>query len=189
MQDADVLDSVVLSSCPAVMRELRKTTEDAGLCPVGTGGTNLYYCDNYLAAQHCDRDLSWSLCCQLKKVTRDIRDYSFAYSRWGVYVETRSRAVWYVNLWFYFKVLILVVIFANNRWFRSEDHHGTVMPPNSALASHSTHAAAAAYPVPKSAGLHKTVKKKDARKAAHYRNVRAGQKAVASYWREEGISF
>lgn len=94
LQDADVLYGVVKSSCPGVIRELDQETQDAGLCPLGSGCANLYYCDAYHAAQHKDRDISWSLCSQLEKSTRDICDYSFAFSQWGVYIVTMSRAIW-----------------------------------------------------------------------------------------------
>ena len=91
---------IVLSSCPQVIQELKAQTAADGLNPMGTICTNLYYCDAYLAAQHCDCDKSWSLCCQLEKDTPYDDEYNFAYSQWGVYIVTQPRTVWYV-LWFF----------------------------------------------------------------------------------------
>lgn len=99
------------------------------------------------------------------------------------------------------------------RWFKSNHHHGTIMPSNSALASpscsvlnnsglgppsdalintdsapgfHTTHGNLA-RPVVISTGIHKTTRKKDASRAAQYRNVRAAQAAVGNYWRSQGV--
>ena len=61
---------------------------------MGTMGTNNYYCDRYIAAQHCDCDQTMSLCCQLEKQSVDKNDYNFAFSQWGVYIVTQSKTVW-----------------------------------------------------------------------------------------------
>lgn len=88
-----LLKAVMMGTCPEVMHELQEITRTYGLDRLGKLGTNIYYCDAYLAALHCDRDKSWSICCQLE-LNAGFHEYGFAFAEWGVYIVTQERAVW-----------------------------------------------------------------------------------------------
>ena len=92
-QDSESLGDIVLSSCPEVIRTLKAQTDSMN--SLGVTGTNIYYCDGYVAAIHCDDDESWSLCSQLEWCAGH-HEYGFAYAEWGVYIVTRPRTVWCV---------------------------------------------------------------------------------------------
>jgi len=64
------------------------------------------------------------------------------------------------------------------RWFNANHVHGTIMPRQSSvdapILDYQTHAA--------SSGAHKTVRKKDARKALERKHVRVGYQARKNHW-------
>lgn len=65
------------------------------LNPLGSDGSNLYVCTDYMSPQHCDRDMGISLCTQLFKNSKK-DEFNFAYSQWGAYIETQENTAWYV---------------------------------------------------------------------------------------------
>jgi hypothetical protein len=80
---------------PAVARELILLSAEAETNRLGSTGTNLYYCKNYMSPQHRDDDVSWSLCIQLTKQALP-DEFNFSFTQWGVYIVTEPRCIWYV---------------------------------------------------------------------------------------------
>ena len=73
----------------------------------------------------------------------------------------------------------------NCRWFNANHVHGTIMPWQSSIdAPVSDYVAHAA-----SSGNHKTVRNKDARKAAEQKNVRVGYEARTRHWATDDVEM
>jgi hypothetical protein len=78
---------------PAVAQELKELSAEAEINRLGSTGTNLYYCKNYMSTQHRDNDASWSLCVQLTKQGRP-DEFNFSFTQWGVYIVTEPQCIW-----------------------------------------------------------------------------------------------
>jgi hypothetical protein len=78
---------------PSVYQELRQLTADAETNRLGSTGTNLYYCKDYMSPQHRDNDASWSLCIQLSKHSLP-DEFNFSFTQWGVYIITEPQCIW-----------------------------------------------------------------------------------------------
>jgi hypothetical protein len=78
---------------PSVYRELKQLTADAETNHLGSTGTNLYYCRDYMSPQHRDNDASWSLCIQLSKCSHP-DEFNFSFTQWGVYIITEPQCIW-----------------------------------------------------------------------------------------------
>ena len=78
---------------PSVYQELKQLTAEAETNRLGSTGTNLYYCNNYMSPQHRDCDATWSLCIQLSKSGYP-DEYNFSFTQWGVYIVTEPRCIW-----------------------------------------------------------------------------------------------
>lgn len=164
---------------PTILRELKKTSDAAQLNRLGSTGTNLYYCTNYMSPQHRDRDATWSICMQVEKNGLHQSDeFNFSYTQWGVYIVTEPKCLWYVRR-FDLGVALLIshFIISRFRWFDSSHVHGTIMPRRSSLeAPHPNRAA--------SRGPHKTATQKNTDKAMERKAVRVQNAARTEYWLE-----
>ena len=90
-----MLESIIGSIAPYVAQQNRKTSATTGLNRLGSGGTNLYYCYNYMSSQHCDEDVTWTISMQLRKEGENQKDeYNFSYTEWGVYLVTEDKCIW-----------------------------------------------------------------------------------------------
>ena len=78
---------------PSVYQELKQLTADAETNCLGSTGTNLYYCRDYMSPQHKYNDVSWSLCIQLTKCSRP-DEFNFSFTQWGVYIVTEPQCIW-----------------------------------------------------------------------------------------------
>jgi hypothetical protein len=83
-------ESISVEVAEAIQKIDRNTPS---LNPLGSAGSNLYVCTDYMAPQHCDKDTGISLCCQLNKESK-IDEFCFAYTKWGAYIETRNNTAW-----------------------------------------------------------------------------------------------
>jgi hypothetical protein len=63
--------------------------------PLGLTGSNLFASNDYMSHQHCDHDIGMSVCSQTAK-TCAVDEFNFAYTEWGVYIETLPNTVWCV---------------------------------------------------------------------------------------------
>lgn len=93
--------SAVKDYVPEVVDEIRKVSQENELKDMGSCGVSSYYCSNYMSPQHKDKDIGWSLCSQLFKRLDSAggdekSDFNFAFTKWGLYIETRENCVWYV---------------------------------------------------------------------------------------------
>ena len=100
-QDVEVMLGCVAEYVPEVVRSIRDLSDEAGLRDMGSCGVSSYYCTNYLSQQHMDNDTGWSLCSQLVKSLRRAggnpeKDFNFAFTKWGLYIETQENCIWYV---------------------------------------------------------------------------------------------
>ncbi|VDC05136.1 unnamed protein product [Peniophora sp. CBMAI 1063] len=116
-KDSERLFNAVRRYVPEVVKEIRKVSDEHGLKDMGSCGVSSYYCTNYMAPQHKDGDIGWSICSQLFKNLEsaggsETDDFNFAFAKWGKYIQTQKNCVW---------------------WFRSNDLHGTIMPTNSTV--------------------------------------------------------
>jgi hypothetical protein len=93
-QATDTLRTAAESIAPEVKKAIKKTDElTPQLNPLGSAGSNLYVCTDYTAPQHWDEDCGLGLCCQINKESSP-EEFCFAYTQWGVYIETQNNAVW-----------------------------------------------------------------------------------------------
>ncbi|KAJ7446818.1 hypothetical protein B0H11DRAFT_1745484, partial [Mycena galericulata] len=111
-RDADTMSETVRGFAPGVIRDIRETVTAAGVNRMGKMGMNAFYCWEYGAPLHRDRDATWSLCCQLWKTKGHDEAYNFAYAEWGCYIVTVENCVWYA-------------------FFNPKELHGTVLPADS----------------------------------------------------------
>jgi hypothetical protein len=93
LQDADTLTETVRSFAPDVVNSIKEKTRQGSMNRLGKTGMNSFYCYEYGSPLHRDKDLGWSLCCQLwKRCLED--EYNFAYAEWGIYIVTIENCVW-----------------------------------------------------------------------------------------------
>lgn len=78
--------------------ELEVATQEAAITCFASTGINLYYCTDYGAPSHCDKDKAISLCAQLEKTGHRDKEGDFAYGSHAFYIETRSNCTWYVHI-------------------------------------------------------------------------------------------
>jgi hypothetical protein len=86
---------------PQLRKDLQNQARKPGVQRLGATASNCYYCRNYMAPLHRDRDCGWSMCCQLHKATENnlVNDeFNFVYAQWGIYIRTRSNTVWQVDV-------------------------------------------------------------------------------------------
>ena len=77
-----------------VARAIRETDQNTPfLNPLGSAGSNLYVCNDYMAPQHCNNNTGISLCCQINKESK-IDEFCFAYTKWGAYIQTQNNTAW-----------------------------------------------------------------------------------------------
>lgn len=67
--------------------------QPTGLNPLGSTGSNIFFCTNYLSPQHVDRDHTLSVCVQLQKNSQP-DEFNFSYTEWGVYIKTIPNCAW-----------------------------------------------------------------------------------------------
>ncbi|KZV62879.1 hypothetical protein PENSPDRAFT_692119 [Peniophora sp. CONT] len=112
-EDIETMFSAVADYVPEVVRSIRDLSDEDQLKDMGSSGVSSYYCSNYMSPQHKDADVGWSLCSQLYKDLDTVggdakKDFNFAFTKWGLYVETRANCV-------------------------CGDLHGTIMPTNTTV--------------------------------------------------------
>ncbi|KZV59399.1 hypothetical protein PENSPDRAFT_723076 [Peniophora sp. CONT] len=90
---------VIPDYVPEVVDSICNLSDENQLKDMGSSGVSSYYCSNYMSPQHKDADVVWSLCSQLYKDLDTVggdakKDFNFAFTKWGLYVETRENCVW-----------------------------------------------------------------------------------------------
>lgn len=73
-----------------VVNTLQTAYQDCETPLLGTSPTNIYYCFNYLAFQHRDKDLGLGVCSQLELERQDENEYNFSYTEWGHHIVNRE---------------------------------------------------------------------------------------------------
>lgn len=102
IQDIENIFDSIYAYVPDVVDSIRQISDENGLKSMGSCGASSYYCTNYMSPQHSDRDKGWSLCSQLFKNVKEAggnpaTDFNFAFTKWGLYIVTEPRCVWYVH--------------------------------------------------------------------------------------------
>ncbi|KAF4581801.1 hypothetical protein EYR40_002819 [Pleurotus pulmonarius] len=180
-----------------VTKVIGRDSVSSGMDPLGSTGSNMFICRNYVSPIHVDDDLTISACMQLDKRCPS-GEWNFAYAQWGYYIETIPNTLWL---------------------FYGTHQHGTIMPSRSTMAATSSArrgngraqpaqvqappyppnqqeagaAPALAYPRglrfvivdPRtlvSTGVHNTIRRRDRIRAAHYQAVRRSYLGVARHW-------
>jgi hypothetical protein len=68
---------------------------------LGTLGATTYLCNNYTSPLHCDSDTVPGLCAQYHlQARKDLREYSFIYGDYRMYMVSRSNSLWYYSIFF-----------------------------------------------------------------------------------------
>ncbi|VDB94101.1 unnamed protein product [Peniophora sp. CBMAI 1063] len=98
-KDTERLLNTVRRYLLGIVKEIRKVSDEHGLKDMGSCGVSSYYCTNYMSPQHGDGDIGWSICSQLFKNLKatggsETDDFNFAFTKWGLYVETQRNCVW-----------------------------------------------------------------------------------------------
>ncbi|KAG6837598.1 hypothetical protein H0H93_007012 [Arthromyces matolae] len=106
-QNADILVNVARAiSRPLTSNVGHHSADESGLNRLGSTGSNIFSCSNYMSHQHFDQDEDISICAQYEKTCLQ-DEFNFSYTEWGVYIETRDNTLWL---------------------FHSNHLHGTIMP-------------------------------------------------------------
>ncbi|KAG2092312.1 uncharacterized protein F5147DRAFT_657719 [Suillus discolor] len=113
IKDAETLLRTISYAAPLVVKDLQNVTSEAKAHRLGSTGCVTFYCRNYVAPQHKDHDVSWTISTQLERRGRD-DEWNFSFTEWGVYIRNVDNTTW---------------------WFDSSDVHGTIMPGNRVLQS------------------------------------------------------
>lgn len=76
---------------PHAAKELRQLSSEVN--SLGGIGVTAYYCWNFVAPQHVDRDATWTIALQTcKEAPAD--EFNFVMMDLGCYVETAENALW-----------------------------------------------------------------------------------------------
>ncbi|KAF9077797.1 hypothetical protein BDP27DRAFT_1413485 [Rhodocollybia butyracea] len=107
---------VVTQASRSVGKDIKSAATKAGTLPIGRYGLNQFYCFNYIAPLHYDKDRTFTMSVTTAK-NGNPQYYNFCYAKWGIIVYTQGNCEW---------------------WFDGKEVHGTVSPSRSALAAVST---------------------------------------------------
>ncbi|KAG1853973.1 hypothetical protein F4604DRAFT_1932943 [Suillus subluteus] len=109
--DVEMMVAAITQVHPQAARELRQLSSEVN--SLGGIGATAYYCWNFVAPQHVDRDATWTIALQTcKEALAD--EFNFVMMDLGCYVETAENALW---------------------WFQGCYTHGTVIPQLSSMLS------------------------------------------------------
>lgn len=79
-----------------VTKVIGRDSVSSGMDPLGSTGSNMFICRNYVSPIHVDDDLTISACMQLDKRCPS-GEWNFAYAQWGYYIETIPNTLWYAH--------------------------------------------------------------------------------------------
>lgn len=96
LQAAHIIVDLVAPMIPEAASALKSTTQEYGVDPLGAMGVNLYSCSDYMSAGHFDHDACMGACMQYRKRSKP-DEFNFAYTQWGVYIETQDNCAWWVS--------------------------------------------------------------------------------------------
>jgi hypothetical protein len=92
-----ILTTIAKAVNPELFHEMTEATEQAD--KLGISGASLFYCRNYTAPQHTDRDEVRGICVQLALVgDKDLDEFSFCQTAYGYYLVTRANLLWWLLL-------------------------------------------------------------------------------------------
>ena len=86
----DALSKALYEPCA----EMRQDAQNCGLHHFGHSALTLYYCKDYMAPVHCDKDAGFSLALQISKDNCEPGDYDFGYVQFGVRLNTQPGSAW-----------------------------------------------------------------------------------------------
>ncbi|KIK37334.1 hypothetical protein CY34DRAFT_776189 [Suillus luteus UH-Slu-Lm8-n1] len=86
IKDAETLLLTISYAAPLVVKNLRDVTSTAKAQRLGSTGCVTFYCHNYVAPQHKDNDVSWTISTQLERRGKD-DEWNFSFTEWGVYIR------------------------------------------------------------------------------------------------------
>jgi hypothetical protein len=93
-----------------VVEDLKAEACDNAGIRMGSTAASLFYCNDYLAKQHTDKDVGIGICAQLEKQCADQYGYSFAYPEYGFYIATAQGLQRSINMdtnrWGYLSVIL-----------------------------------------------------------------------------------
>jgi len=92
LQDVECLLAKLQPHVPDIIKNFKEAGSKVN--KLGCYGATAYHCWNYIAPQHSDSDATWTIAHQLKKQTRENVEFSFAFTRWKYYLETRENCSW-----------------------------------------------------------------------------------------------
>lgn len=84
---------VVTKAAINVFRYITSSAADAGTFPVGRHGLNIFYCWNYIAPLHSDKDRTYTISVSTAR-GGNLDYYNFCYARWGVILYITVGAIW-----------------------------------------------------------------------------------------------
>ena len=90
-QDVERMVAAITPVHPQAARELRHLSSEVN--SLGGIGATAYYCWNFVAPQHVDRDATWTIALQTCKESL-ADEFNFVMMDLGCYVETAENALW-----------------------------------------------------------------------------------------------
>lgn len=82
---------VVKQSAREIAKHMTTSAQMMSTLPVGRHGLNSFYCWNYLAPLHADKDHSYTISITTAKSGPH---YNFCYARWGIIIKTEPGCIW-----------------------------------------------------------------------------------------------
>ncbi|KAF9020066.1 hypothetical protein BDZ89DRAFT_1043581 [Hymenopellis radicata] len=115
--DVEIVMRALKHTAPSLYQQIVDAASAAHTFPLGKYGLNAFYTWDYLAMQHRDSDMSWTVSIQTEKVAPS-GQYNFAYTQYGIVVRTVANMLW---------------------TFFAGDLHGTVAPMRNSINRKGTH--------------------------------------------------
>ncbi|KAG2362870.1 hypothetical protein BDR07DRAFT_1484229 [Suillus spraguei] len=127
--DVEMMVAAIAPLHPEAAKELKQLSSKVN--SLGGIGATAYYCWNFVAPQHVDRDATWTIALQTC-LEAPADEFNFVMMDLGCFIETTENALW---------------------WFQGDHTHGTVVPRLSTMLSNRNLSQGIGVTLPKSSLL------------------------------------
>lgn len=92
-QDTDIVMTALRHTAPDISKDIDISQQKSHMFPLGKYGINAFYCYNYLAPQHYNRDRTWTISIQTGKKCTNWPVRFFLYSLWCYFAHREQHVV------------------------------------------------------------------------------------------------